>query len=87
MATLTIDTYQFIENLKRSGMSEQQARTLAGELQKINLEHVATREDLIELKAALTTELHKVKADLFKWAVPLLLGQAALITAFVELLG
>ncbi len=76
MATLTIDTYQFIENLKRSGMPEPQAKALAEAIRKIDLQHVATKADLAELKA-----------DLFKWAVPLLLGQAALITALVELLG
>jgi hypothetical protein len=83
MATLTIDTYQFVENLKRSGMAEAQARALAGELQKLTLEHVATKEDIAALKA----DLQQVKADIFKWAVPLLLGQAALIVALVELLG
>lgn len=39
-----------------------------------DLSHVATKHDLLELKA-----------DLFKWLVPLLLGQAALIAALVRL--
>jgi len=74
MATITIDTYKFIENLRPSGIPEAQAKAMTRGIQEINLEHVATKEDLLELKA-----------DLFKWLVPLLLGQAGLITALIKL--
>lgn len=76
MATLTLDTYEFVENLKRSGMPEGQARTLADNLRKIELEHVATKEDLMQLKV-----------DMLKWAIPLMLGQVAVFAFVVQWLG
>lgn len=75
MATLVIDTYQFVTTLKASGVPEGQARAIAEGLRSAELQHVATKEDLLELKI-----------DLFKWLIPLLLGQAGFIVALVKLL-
>ena len=45
-----------------------------------------TKADLVSLKIELKAKLANVKADLLKWSVPLLLGQAALIIALIMLL-
>jgi hypothetical protein len=46
MATLTFDTYNFIERLKSSGMEETQAKAIADGLKEIDLEYVASKEDV-----------------------------------------
>ncbi len=75
MATLTIDTHKFITQLKDAGVEEKQAEAIVNGIKDINLEHVATKEDIAELKA-----------DLFKWLIPILLGQIAVFAAVVKLL-
>ncbi len=66
MSTLVIDTHNFITRLKEAGMEEKQAEAIVNGIKDINLEHAATKEDIAELKA-----------DLFKWLIPILLGQTA----------
>ena len=41
-ATLTFDTYAFIQTLKESGITEEHARAIALGLQRMELLHVAT---------------------------------------------
>ena len=47
---------------------------------------IKLKADLASLESKLKADLADVKADMFKWSVPLLLGQAALIAALVKLL-
>jgi hypothetical protein len=82
MAKILVDTYSFIERLVQAGMPEPQARAVADGLREIDLDNVATKEDV----ATLRCEIAEVKVDLLKWLVPLFLGQAGLITALVKLL-
>ena len=76
MATLTIDTYRFIERLQTSGMPAEQAKALVEELQEVDLEHVATKEDLLQL----TVEMHKMKNQILLANLTLFV---ALLAAFV----
>ena len=62
-------------------MEEKKAEAIVQGLQEVSLEHIATREDIAEVR----NEIANLKADIFKWLVPLLIGQAALIAALVEL--
>lgn len=82
MATLTFDTYKFIERLVQEGIPEQQARAIADGLRDIELNHVATREDI----ASVRLEIVQAKTELIRWFVPLLLGQAALIVTLIKFL-
>jgi hypothetical protein len=75
MMTITSDKLAYVDKLKASGISEDQAQAQAGALDAALRDSVATKSDLIELKY-----------ELIKWLVPLLLGQAALIAAIVKLL-
>ena len=75
MATISIDTYEFVQGLTDSGISEQHAKAIAEGFKKADLEHVATKEDLANLRA-----------DIFKWSVPILVAQAGLIVALVKYL-
>ena len=74
MATTTFDKLAFIDALKSSGVSEEQARAHASALDSALRDTVATKSDIQELKV-----------DLVKWIVPLLLGQVALVAALVRL--
>ena len=80
MSTVFVDTHQIITTLKQRGFSEDQATGVAQVIQEIDLDQLVTKQDL---KAELAT----LKAELFKWSVPILLAQSALIVALVELLG
>ena len=82
MATLTFDTYDFIERLKSSGIEEGQAKAIADGLKEVNLEHVATKEDIALVKQ----DIKDLETRMVKWAVPMLLGQAALIVALLKFL-
>ncbi len=83
MATLIIDTHNFITRLKASGMDEKQAVAIADGLKEVNLEGIATKEDIVMLKE----DLLKLESRLYKWGFAALLAQGALIVALIELLG
>jgi hypothetical protein len=59
---------------------------LAAAVAELRAEIQALRGELRAEIQAVRTEVQAVKADLIKWLVPLLLGQAALIAALVKLL-
>jgi len=73
MAILTFDTYRFIARLKDAGLEEKKAEAIVDGLKDINLENVATKQDISELKS-----------DIFKWLIPILLAQIAVFTALVK---
>ena len=79
MATITFDSYNFIDRLTQVGMAEDQARAIADGLKDLSLENVVTNKDL-------RVSIAELKADLLKWLVPILIGQAALIATLVEIL-
>lgn len=74
MATLVIDTHRFIERMVRAGIAKNQAEAIVEGIKELELDHVATKQDLLEFKV-----------DFFKWLVPLLLGQAGLIALLIKL--
>ncbi|MGE3804459.1 MAG: hypothetical protein AB7K24_07285 [Gemmataceae bacterium] len=83
MATLSIDTYDFVAGLKEAGIPEPQAVAIADNLKKVNLEHVATKEDVAELRI----EIQRMKVELLKWVVPLLLAQIGVFAGVVKYVG
>lgn len=80
MATLTIDTHEFIKKLTTAGVPESQAEAIAQGLGKVNLDSVATKQDIAELRL----EIRDVKVEMLKWLVPLLLGQIVAFAAIVK---
>lgn len=80
MATLKIDTHDFIKHLMQSGIPEEHAEAIAGGLSKVDLEGVATREDIQEIRQRLA----ELKTELLMWIVPLLLGQTITFAALVK---
>ena len=80
IATLTIDSHEFITGLTAAGVPQAQAEAIAQGFSKVNLESVATKQDVSELRL----ELRDVKVELLKWIVPLLLGQIVAFAAIVK---
>jgi hypothetical protein len=76
MATLIVDTYRFIEKLRASGIAESQAKAIVEGIQELDFSHMATKGDLAELKA-----------EMFKWLIPLMLGQYGLLLALLMKAG
>jgi hypothetical protein len=58
---------------QRERLQEKQAKAVVETLRDVNMEDVATKQDLLQLYA-----------DIFKWAVPLLLGQVALFAGIAS---
>ena len=73
---LHMDSLQAVERLTESGLPENQAKAIVETLMTAELNQVATKQDLLELKA-----------DIFKWSVPLLLGQFAAFSIIVSWLA
>ena len=75
MTTLTLDTHKAISRLKKAGFEENKAEAIIESLQEVDLQGFATKEDILNLEA-----------DLFKWLIPILLGQIAVFAAVVKFL-
>ena len=85
----TLDTLRLAKRFRDAGASDQLAEVFADvllEAREADLSQLATKSDLAMLKTDLKSEIAELKADIFKWLVPLLVGQAALTAALVKLL-
>ena len=100
MTGAALDRHRILKRLREVGFSDAQAETVTDvlrESREADLAQFVTKADLAAavaelraemqaLRGELRTEIQAVKADLIRWLVPLLLGQAALIAALVRLL-
>lgn len=93
MATLTFDTYDFIQSLTEAGIEEQQAKAISAGLQKMSLEHVATKHDLRNLEVSLLKDIGNLRDEmnqrhisLCRWFAASVIGQAGIIAAMLSLL-
>lgn len=80
MATLILDTHNFISRLIAAGLAEKEAEAIVEGIKEINFENVASKGD-VRLAIA------ELKADFFKWLVPLLIGQIAVFAAVVKFMS
>lgn len=76
MALLVFDTFDFIENLKGAGFDEKQAKALAQELKQVQLQHVATKEDV----ALLREDMHSLREEMAALKVELRAELAGSVT-------
>lgn len=93
MHTVLIDTLSVTKRLLAQGFTEDQAEGVVQAIQEIDLSHLASKADILllerridQVESRLENKMESVKAELFKWMVPLMLGQAGLIAALVKLL-
>lgn len=73
MLNVTLDTHRAINVLKEHGFDEKNAEGIVEVLKAQNVEHLATKEDVLALKA-----------DLFKWLAVVLVGQVAAFAVVVK---
>jgi hypothetical protein len=91
MATLTFDTYQLVQHLKESGISEKQAEAITYVIKDAHTaSEVATKSDIHELRlemkameSSLVARIAENKAELVRWVVGAGFLQTALICALL----
>ena len=94
---IAFDTHRFVKNLTASGFTEKQAEALANEQVQLLNANLATKADILAVKAELEAKLESVKADLevkietvkgelLKWMVMAMIAQGGLIVALVKTL-
>ncbi|WP_130472748.1 DUF1640 domain-containing protein [Candidatus Magnetaquicoccus inordinatus] len=86
MIAITFDTLKFVETLKASGFDEPQAKGMATailEVQKSNLDEVATKadiqdvkRDIKELELRITADMAKMHGELatMRWGMAIIVG-------------
>lgn len=74
-----IDMVAFMDNLIKSGFTEQQAHVLSQELLKLIDTHLVTR-DYLDLR------LMQLKIEIIQWMVGLLVAQSGVIAILFKLL-
>ena len=79
MATITLDTHKALNLMVEKGIPKQQAEGIIADIQEINLEQMADKEDIAILK----TEMNRLRSEIFKF---ILLNTFATITLTVTLL-
>lgn len=96
MTITALDTHQTVKDLTAAGFTDAQAEALTGALrrvQDIDLSSLATKSDLVELRAEMATksdlarELAEAKAEIIKWFVGVAFAQVAAILAIWKLLS
>ena len=82
MSTLTFDTLRYTERLRAAGVPEQQAKAEAEALRDVLAEamdsSLATKADLMEVKAELRLEMTGIRGELstIKWMMGVLIAVA-----------
>nr|VFJ48968.1 MAG: hypothetical protein BECKFM1743A_GA0114220_100651 [Candidatus Kentron sp. FM]VFJ49338.1 MAG: hypothetical protein BECKFM1743C_GA0114222_100701 [Candidatus Kentron sp. FM]VFK08255.1 MAG: hypothetical protein BECKFM1743B_GA0114221_100641 [Candidatus Kentron sp. FM] len=92
MTAITFDTQQFVETLQQGDFTETQAKALSRAIKEVQRESdLATKGDLKTEMGTLRSEMReieqRIKVDLIKWMVGLLIAQAALLVALFNLMG
>lgn len=86
MATITFDTLRFANTLKEAGVPPGQAEAEAkalSEIFEVNLQELATQQDLKLLEANLRRDIAETKAELIRWVVAVGVLQITLIAALL----
>lgn len=90
---MVMDTHRVVKRLKEAGFTDTQAEVVtdivrdAREMDRDDLVTKAfLRSELTDVKSELRSEIQNLKADLFKWLLPILIGQVAATAALVKLL-
>ena len=80
VTTLHVDTGTAVNRLVDSGLSKQQAEAVVETFKDVDVQQVATKEDVHRLELQVT----QLESRVLRWALPLLMGQAAVFAAIVK---
>ena len=84
MASITFDTLQFVQRLKKAGMPENEAEAIAEAVRDVQEKNdVATSRDVAMTEAKLEVKIAETKSDLIKWVVGIGVLQTSLIAALM----
>jgi hypothetical protein len=91
MMTLTFDTLQFVQRLKKAGINETEAEAIAEAVRDSQENaNMATKQDITALrkeievvKAGREAKIAETKADLIRWVVSVGVLQTAIIAALL----
>ena len=83
MPAVMFDTLEFVDSLQESGFNEEQAKGMAGAIKKVQqaqLETLATKGDLLELKGELKADIAEIKWEirLNRWMLVLIIAVTVL---------
>ncbi|MBF0308984.1 MAG: DUF1640 domain-containing protein [Magnetococcales bacterium] len=92
MTTITFDTLEFTEQLKASGVPEEQAKGhakamagLLGRVEEARHQELATKGDIELAKAELRKDIETAKSETIKWMFGVAAGQAIFIVTLLKL--
>ena len=87
--TITFDTYKVVNMLQTKGFTKEQSEALLEVAKEIDLSELVTKGDpkegLSELRTELSTKISNLQISLMKWITGMLLAQAGLIVALLQI--
>ena len=83
---IAFDTHRFVKHLTQKGFTQEQAEALAEEQVNLINSNLATKSDLVALRADLELSLSNLKVELLKWMFGALIAQGGLVVALIKLL-
>jgi hypothetical protein len=86
----TVDTLKAYEILLSAKLPEEQAKAILEVVktaQETGVDHLVTKSEFKEEMANLKTEIYRIKFDLLKWLIPLIIGQGAVVVGLLKLLA
>lgn len=91
MTAIAFDTLAYSKKLQAAGMSAPQADAFAEAQQDairqvVDAKELATKGDLLALRKDLAEETAKLKVDLIKWMIGLLIAQSGLFIGLIAFL-
>ena len=85
---IQFDTHKFVKHLTENGFTEQQAEVLAEEQVSLLNSNLATKADILVLKAdieGVKGYIEAVRADLLKWMFGMMLAGIGLVVTLIKL--
>lgn len=86
--SINMNSYKFYDSIKRMidcDIPNQHAEAIASEINRI-YENQLSHNDLEELHLKIALKLQKIKTELYKWFISIILAQTATIIAVVGFL-
>lgn len=89
--SITFDTLKFVEKLEAGGFTHPQAKAAAEAFAEATSQELATKPDILAIRADLRADLAETKADIMKWIIGALGVQTLAIlgglTALLKMAG
>ena len=87
MSAIAFDSLDYFDKLKNVGVPEAQARVQADALRTFATEHIATKSDIVAIKADLKATEDRLRSELREMEYRLMLRLGAMLAGAVTILG